>query len=93
MAKRKMNLPLALIAGVGAGLVDSYAHRGADFSNFFPNYMAVMTGYHQGQFNAEHLKRGLFPLVLGVLVHKFVGGAPLNVNRALAAAGVPILRI
>lgn len=33
------------------------------------------------------------PLIAGLLIHKFVGGAPLNLNRILARANVPFIRI
>jgi len=56
---------------------------------------AIYTGYNaiEGQFQWGMLKRGLLPLVIGCLVHKFVGGPPLNLNRTLAAANVPFIRI
>ena len=49
--------------------------------------------------NATHLfaGQGLMEWVPGsvaaLLVHKFVGGSPLNLNRTLANAGVPFFRI
>jgi hypothetical protein len=33
------------------------------------------------------------PTIAGLLIHKFVGGNPLNVNRTLERARVPFLRI
>lgn len=42
------------------------------------------------KFNFDALKVGLWPLVLGILIHKFVGGRPLNLNRVLASTGLPI---
>jgi len=43
-----------------------------------------------GNFNAEALKTWI-PVIAGLLVHKFVGGAPLNLNRYLK--DVPLIRI
>lgn len=37
--------------------------------------------------------QGWAPTVTGLLVHKFVGGWPLNFNRTLGRAGVPYIRI
>jgi hypothetical protein len=46
-----------------------------------------------GNFNVMGMLGGTVPLILGGLVHKFVGGAPLNVNRMLAQSGLPVIRI
>ena len=45
-----------------------------------------------GQFNAAWLGTGLFPIIAGLLVHKFVGGK-LGVNKMLAASGIPLIRL
>lgn len=39
-----------------------------------------------------NLGTGLYPIIAGLLVHKFIGGG-LGVNRALAAARIPWLRV
>jgi hypothetical protein len=44
------------------------------------------------KWSATGLKSGLMPLVIGGIVHKYVGGK-LGVNRALSQAGIPIIRI
>ena len=54
------------------------------------NYLGIDK---QNQFNIAGLQVGLLPLIIGLLIHKFVGGAPLNLNRILGRAGVPVLRI
>lgn len=97
--KRKFTIPLAVVAGVGAGFAQpiATAMKGdypAALGQVVHNYTGF-EGVEQGnvKFNPEHLKKGLLPLIVGVLIHKFVGGPPLNVNRSLAAAGVPIIRI
>lgn len=94
---KKLNLPIALIAGTAAGLIDPVK---AAIQEKDPAKAARIVSYHYlgfnvttGQFEPEGLKKGLLPLIAGALIHKFVGGAPLNVNKSLAAAGVPILRI
>ena len=102
MARRKrrrrggMTIPLApvigLVAGLGptikeamAGNVDAAIHEAA----------WAYTGYdtYDSTFRLERLQYGLTPLVIGLLVHKFVGGAPLNFNRMLGRAKVPFIRI
>jgi len=54
------------------------------------SYLGIMP---DGSFNPTLMQHGLLPLVVGVLVHKFVGGSPLNFNRNLAKAKVPYIRI
>lgn len=102
MARRKrrrgrggFTIPLAPVIGLAAGVAPAieagmsgnidgavnhlkYAYLGLDANN---------------KFNIGYMAKGLLPLVLGLLVHKFVGGAPLNANRMLARARVPLLRV
>jgi len=94
---KKLNLPIALIAGTAAGLIDPFK---AAVQEKDPGKALRIISYHYlgynvttGQFDINGLKKGTLPLIAGALIHKFVGGAPLNVNKSLAGAGVPILRI
>ena len=93
--KRKFTIPIAPIIGLMAGLAGpikdlmdgevEYAVNKLKYS-----YLGLT---ETNEFKAEALMSGLVPLVVGGLVHKYVGGAPLNLNRMLAAANVPIIRI
>ena len=91
-----MTIPLAPVLGLVAGLSDpiNYAMAG-DYTNAINVACMNYTGYHPGNktFDLQRAQVGLAPLIIGALVHKFVGGAPLNLNRMLAAANVPVLRI
>jgi len=92
---RKFTLPLAPLIGLAAGIAPAIGPltRGQvdeAVKTLRWNYLGIAW---DGAFAARGMMNGLFPLILGVLVHKFVGGAPLNVNRMLASAGVPIIRI
>jgi len=95
--KRQFTLPLAVVAGLGAGLAEPILNivQKGEVVPSLNHIAAIYTGYNatQGTFQPDMLKRGLLPLIIGCLVHKFVGGPPLNVNRALAAANVPFIRI
>lgn len=93
---RSMTIPLAPVAGLAAGVAEpiAYAMKGdvvQAFNHLSRNYTGVDIG--SGSFSVDRLKKGLVPLVIGLLVHKFVGGAPLNANKALARANVPFIRI
>lgn len=72
----------AMINGVMTGNIDAVSYEAGRF-----------VGIDAGKFNAGLLLTNITPLIVGLLVHKFVGGPPLNLNRTLAAANVPFLRI
>ena len=91
-----MTIPMAPIAGLAVGLAEpiqkiSQGNWVGGLNQLGERY----TGYNAlaGNFNFKRLEKGLLPLVLGALVHKFVGGAPLNLNKTLARAKVPFIRI
>lgn len=93
--KKSFTLPLAPIVGLMAGvgpaiqpLIDGNIEGAVNVLKW--NYLGLG---HDGRFSLEGIKNGLVPLIVGMLIHKFVGGAPLNLNRTLAAANVPIIRI
>lgn len=44
------------------------------------------------KFTMAGLPTGLYPIVGGLLIHKFIGGS-MGVNRALSGAGVPWIRL
>lgn len=87
-------LPVAVVAGMGAGMIEpvQLAMAGnwvSGLDRFIWNY----TGYSYGakRFDANGLKNGLFPLIIGYAVHK--GASMVGINRALGAARVPVIRI
>jgi len=103
VAKRKrsrrsksMTIPLAPVIG----LIGPMAPRiipaliSGDFGGALHEARNIYTGFDEnGNFHFDWLMQGLMPLIGGLLVHKFVGGAPLNANRILANANVPFIRI
>lgn len=94
--RRSRTIPLGPVLGLAAGMVGpAQALMEGNIESAAELACRQYTGYsfqHQ-HFDANELKKGLVPLVAGLLVHKFVGGWPLNLNRTLAAAGVPYIRI
>jgi len=91
-----MTIPIAPIAGLAAGLsVAVPAAIKGDYQLAINEVTRNYTGYDPWtkKFDPNHLKKGLLPLVCGLLVHKFVGGPPLNLNRTLGRAKVPLIRI
>lgn len=91
-----MTLPLAVLAGMAVPAIDLYKNgiSQGDAGRTMNTAAAIFTGYNPESHTWEmaYLKRGLLPVVAGILVHKFVGGK-LGVNRALAGAGVPFIRL
>jgi len=58
------------------------------------NLVSNLTGYDvpTKTWSFDYMQKGTIPIVAGLLAHKFIGGK-LGVNRMLANAGVPLLRV
>ncbi len=107
--RAKMTVPIAPIIGLGVGLLGGPAGttlmdhvqakdwRGAvnRLSQSYLGYSPGGGGLYPGEarLTLEEMKYGLLPLVMGGLVHKFVGGDPVGINRILGRAKVPLVRI
>lgn len=94
--RRGMTIPIAPIMGLAAGLIEPVqtAMQGnmpAAFQTACRNY----TGYDPIMMTWDYTwaLRGIAPLIAGLLVHKYVGGPPLNLNQVLARAKVPFIRL
>lgn len=91
-----MTIPIAPILGLVAGLAGPAQDlMKGDYNRAAINALYNYTGYNMEAktFNVQGLINGLTPLVIGLLVHKFVGGKPLGINAILAHARVPLIRI
>lgn len=96
--RRQFTLPLGPILGLAAGLGDQYVLGRVLQGNYTGAIQAAThryTGYNMvsGAWEPMAMTKGLLPLAVGLFIHKFVGGPPLNANKMLAAAGVPVIRI
>lgn len=105
--KKKFTLPLAVVAGFVPVTANTYAHykgyglTGHDSAaSEFVRTMTgvdpwgaqtVDTGLNRKGFQPWQLSYGLVPVVTGVIIHKVAGY--LGINRAIAQAGVPVIRI
>lgn len=103
MAKKRrrrrtsMTIPLAPIAGFIAApatrrIIDDIT-KGAwdDIPNALGNYVGYAPSAKKWTW--QLLMENLGPIITGLLVHKFVGGPPLNLNRVLARHKIPLIRI
>lgn len=93
--RRGFTLPIATLAGLGIGVAPSaQSLLAGDYVGAFDGLAYRYAGWNNStkKFDPNGLMQGLVPLVGGVMISKLIGGT-LGVNRKLASAGVPILRI
>ena len=92
---RKMTIPLAPLMGVIPmvqkpieALVQGNFNEAVERAKW--NILGIN---RENQFVPQKFIANITPLIIGLLVHKFVGGSPLNLNRTLARHKIPIIRI
>lgn len=92
---RKFTIPLAPIAGIIAAPAVREMAEKAMLGHIDGVMVAAgkFVGIKDGKFDIGELGNNIIPIIVGCAVHKFVGGPPLNLNRMLAAANVPVIRI
>ena len=97
-ARRKasgMTLPVAVIAGFAPIAIHTLeGYKAGGVKGALNDLSAYTTGYvpADGQWKPAHLVEGMGPVILGIMVHKYVGGK-MGVNRMLTSAGVPLVRL
>lgn len=86
-----MTIPVAALAGF---VPLAFSIRDNGFAQAGNTLVSNLTGYdiNQGAWHWQNMKHGTIPIILGMVAHKFIGGA-LGVNRLLARARVPLIRI
>lgn len=95
--RRTFTIPLAPIGGILASPGIQRSLKGAMAGNWdeamagLQNFIGWLPSKNQWNFNT--FVQNATPVIAGLLIHKFVGGKPLNLNRTLARAGVPLIRI
>jgi hypothetical protein len=93
--KKGFTLPLAVVAGlsVPALFLWNNSLKQGDIPQTANSAAAIFTGYNpQGkEWDWHYLQSGLFPVLVGFLAHK--AASRLGVNRAIAQAGIPFVRI
>ena len=94
IGKRKMTIPLAVVAGfvpMALHTYDQYKINGVQGAG--GAIVAGITGYQYKtkNFDFGNLNYGLWPILGGLFVHKLANR--LGVNRMLAGSGIPLVRI
>lgn len=93
-SKKSFTLPVAVVAGLAPGVVTiakTYQAGGLQAASQAATMIYTGYDYNTGKFNAMMLGRGLMPTIAGIVAHKVAG--MLGINRAIAAAGIPVFRI
>jgi hypothetical protein len=88
--KGGFTIPLAVVAGF-APMIADVATLGITQTPHVVAYNLIGYNTWDGTFKADRALKGWTPIVAGMLVHKLAG--KLGVNRMLAGAGVPFVRI
>lgn len=87
-ARRKMTLPVAVLAPIGANAYHSAKHIQA---GEYHDAAMVWTGMDKnGNIVWGRLMQTYLPIAAGIVIHKFLGP---SINKQLAAAKVPYLRV
>ncbi|GAH92552.1 unnamed protein product [marine sediment metagenome] len=90
-----IKIPLGIVAGFAPYVIDLKKGYDADgFQGMGMYGIRSLTGYdyigHEWHF--ADMSFGLFPILMGMGIHKFIGGT-LGINRALGRAKIPLIRI
>lgn len=93
-SKAGMTLPVAVLAGfapLAGAAIAGYQYNG--FQGVMKRVALGTTGFNteDGKWYPMEAVKVLGPIVGGVVVHKLA--SRLGINRALASAGVPFLRV
>ena len=87
-------VPIAVVAGFGPMLSDVlHGYQTGGIKSASNDLLANVTGYdaRAGKWDFQLLAKGMGPVLAGFVVHKFAG--KLGINRAMAKAGIPWVRI
>jgi hypothetical protein len=92
--KAGMTLPLAVLAGfapLALNALKDYKDGGVQVLGKGLVLRTTGMNTETGKFMPEYLVQGMGPIVVGLLVHKVA--SKMGINRSLAGAGVPFLRV
>lgn len=89
------SISLATVLGMLPFLINSWnAWRDYGLRGLQIESIRILTGWDIDiqYWSPGAMGRGLLPIMGGILIHRFIGTG-LGVNRALARAGIPLIRL
>jgi len=93
---RRFTIPIAAVLGFAPSFSDAWANArgpgGVDLAARIFTRSFTAFDPLTGVWSISYLRRGLFPVLAGIAVHKFIGGS-LGINRMLGSSGVPLIRL
>jgi hypothetical protein len=92
--RKGFQLPIAIVSGLVPGVIKVWEAGREGISAAAREAGEIYTGFDfwNKQFTFGKMLYGIGPIVLGGLVHKYVGGK-MGINNALSRAGVPFIRL
>lgn len=94
-SKPKFTIPISILGGmaVPVGTLVSHYNQYRDINVTTREIGQFFTGYDYttGKWNFASMRYGMLPIFAGVVAHKVAN--KLGVNRLLASAGIPLIRI
>jgi hypothetical protein len=96
--KKHFTIPLAVVGGFlpfaswtyGTIRADGHWNGFSTWAKYAPKRFIPIN--ESGKFDASKLSVGILPILLGFAVHRWVGGK-MGVNRMMARAGIPLIRL
>lgn len=91
--KKKRTIPVAVVLGFLPLATTAISDFQAGGINGLRNTATAIIPYSPAnkRFTTARLHLGLYPILAGFMVHKLAG--MLGINRAIASAGVPLIRL
>lgn len=89
--KPGMTIPLAIVAGFAVPVAGVFQLGGMTLQDKVTTVGRWMTGFDRAGFHPDALKNGLYPVLGGFAVHWFAN--KIGINRAMARARIPLIRI
>jgi len=90
-SRAKFSIPISIVAGFMPVAVGVWNRRnsGTEIGNYL---QAGFTGIGtDGKFNIANMRQGMMPVTAGFVAHMVA--SKLGINRAIARAGIPLIRI
>jgi hypothetical protein len=92
--KKQFTIPIAIVAGLAPGAATTYqGFKAGGAKGALQELAGCMIGFddYSHTWNFAKTRWGLQPLIGGMIIHKIA--SMVGLNKAIAAAGIPFIRI